>query len=699
MKKKLLIVPLLLSSLTLSGCFFLNPDKNPLNPTTNSETDKSQNDKYRLSDKEVNLVIGQSHTITLFEKEKDGTEKEYDNISHYIKYTVIQVEDTSIASVTNSGMVTALKLGTTVFKYTIGGINKTLECVINVVEKELDSISLKRYKKKSLINTDYDKSKIILNAKYKTGFIEAVTPTLVDDSKINTSKLGDYDLTVCYTLKGITKEAIGRVTIVESSSDLADTVELKHSIYEYSLSKQMPGLPLEGDIKTLVVPVKFTDSTSYITNFDNVKEDIGYAFNGTKEQTGYESVKTFYEKESNNKITFNSTISDWYEAPHPSTYYYDSDKQYDLTAEIADWYFTNHPEEDIKSYDVNHDGYFDGLYLIYGSPDYKTGNLDEEEAGEMWMAMKGKNSRPADLDKPTPNFYMWASFDTIYPSKEKSVLRTGNENGYSESAASGQGNNYELIHTHTLIHEIGHSFGLDDYYTYGGDTLYPAEGNMQTLTMMGHEPMSLLLYNWVDPIIPTETMTIDIDDFQSSHNVILLTPEWNDLDSPFDEYVLLELYAPNGLNEYDAVLHPKSHEGESAASHNQVGFRIWHCDNRLAKSIGGDEYIYPYFDPNETNTIIMSSNTPKSNKDEFQDILKLYLIRNDESYDYQTAGAMRPTDYFRAGDTFSMEKYASQFPNGGKLNSGNDLGWEVSIDDIYVSGLNSYGATLTLTKK
>ena len=95
----------------------------------------------------------------------------------------------------------------------------------------------------------------------------------------------------------------------------------------------------------------------------------------------------------------------------------------------------------------------------------------------------------------------------------------------------------------------------------------------------------------------------------------------------------------------------------------------------------------------------MSSNTPEANIDEFKNILKLYLIRNDESYDYQNAGAIRPTDYFRAGDTFSMEKYASQFPNEGKLNSGNNLGWEVSIDDIYKTGTNSYGATLTLTKK
>ena len=704
MKRKLLLLPLLLSTLCLSGCFGLipNPDGDSASDTS---VDKSKNGNDRLSDKELTLVVGQTHTITLFSMKKDGTEVEFDNVNRWYEGSQLVVEDASIASVTQSGLVTALKIGTTKFLYYIGGVTTPLECPINVVEKEVQEVSLKRYKRKSLINTDYDTSNIVLSAKYQTGFVEPVTPTLIDDSQIDTSKAGEYNLLVYYTYNGVSSQATGKVKIVETESELIEYTELQHNIYELNYNSNLSTLPLSGNVKTLVVPVMFKDSGNYITNFANVKEDINTAFNGTSEETGFESVKTYYEKESFGKITFNATVSDWYEEIADIDYsydYYDPDNQYDLAQKIKTWYFTvAHPEEDIKDYDANGDGFFDGLYLIYGSPDYETGGLGKA-AEEMWMAMKGSNSGTPNVDDPLPNFFMWASFDTLYPSKAIARERTGNDFGYSEPEASGHHIDYERIHTHTLIHEVGHSFGIDDYYTYGDSTLYATEGNMQSGTILGHDPMSLLLYNWAKPIIPNETMTIDINDFQSSHDLILLTPEWNDIDSPFDEYILLELYTPTGLNQYDGLDHPKSF-GDNTNVYNKVGFRIWHVDERLATRIGKDKTTHSdiVYDPTLPNVFEISDNTPSHNIDEFKNNFKLYLVRNDKTYDYTKASYMRNTDFFFEGDTFSLSDYASQFPYDGKLNSGKDLGWEVSIDAIYQTDAekNTWGATITLTKK
>ena len=703
MKKKLFIIPLILSSLSLSGCFGLipTPSGDP-DASDTSSIDKSTNGRDRLSDKELTLVVGQSHTVTLFSKNDDGTEREFDNVSRYVVGSQLVVEDASIATVTSSGLITAVKIGQTKFLYYVGKNTTPLECIINVVEKEVKEISLKRFKRKSLKDVAYDTSSVVLNAKYQTGFIEAVKPTLIDDSLINTSIPGEYDLFVYYTYNGTTASASGKVKIVETESELVDNVELQRSIYDLQYNNNMAGLPLSGNLKTLVVPVKFSDSSNYITNFDNVREDIGYAFNGTKEQTGFESVKTYYEKESFGKVTLNSTISEWYDTGKLSSYYYDRNNEDELVKQIRDWYFAEHPEEDIKDYDVNGDGFFDGLYLIYGSPDYKTASLGSG-ASEMWMAIKGSSTiGSADVDNPSPNLYMWASYDTIYPSREIALART-EKSQFSEEAYAGHSISYELIHTHTLIHEVGHSFGLDDYYTYGGDTLYPTEGNMQSLTIMGHDPMSLMLYNWVKPIVPGDSMSIDINDFQSSHDLILLTPEWNDLDSPFDEYILLELYSPTGLNKYDAVEHPVSYGGEGIDTFNAVGIRIWHVDERLAIKTGKEttEHGDFMFDPRVDNVFEVADNTPAHNIEEFKNDFKLYLVRNDKEYDYSTASYMRKTDFFYEGDKFTIEDYASQFPNSGKLYNGKDLGWEVSIDSIYEvdSETETWGATLTLTKK
>ena len=54
---------------------------------------------------------------------------------------------------------------------------------------------------------------------------------------------------------------------------------------------------------------------------------------------------------------------------------------------------------------------------------------------------------------------------------------------------------------------------------------------------------------------------------------------------------------------------------------------------------------------------------------------------------------MKDATLFHDGDTFTMEDYASQFAKGDKLNSGEALGWEFSIEAIEEAG-GGYTATL-----
>ena len=98
--------------------------------------------------------------------------------------------------------------------------------------------------------------------------------------------------------------------------------------------------PLEGNPKLLIIPVWFTDSSSYISTDkkENVREDIQKAYLGTNEETGWRSVKTFYEEESGGKLHLDGVVTPWYECGVSSRNATDS--RTDRIVEGAvNWYF------------------------------------------------------------------------------------------------------------------------------------------------------------------------------------------------------------------------------------------------------------------------------------------------------------------------------------------------------------------------
>ena len=680
-RKTLFLLPLLLMPLAMTSCF---DNLFPNNNNNGSETDKSRSGKYHLNKGSVDLVVGQTFTILLYEDLDDGSVKTFDNVTRYIKYSALWTEDESVATVTESGVITPKKEGSTTLKYRIGQDSPyatILECQINVVAKTLESITVKRYNKKVLINSPYT-FKGTVNGIYTTGYSEPLPSDyiLADTSSVDTSVLGDHSFTVTVTFNGVTKSLDLTVKVVATEEELVDTTILERSITDFetnSRNMHTTGLPVIGNLKLLVVPIKFTDSDTFIFNYENVKEDINKVFFGTSEDVGYESIKTYYEQESFNKISISGITTDWYEPGHPSTYYYDRDKQDELAIEVRDWYFSTHPSEDIKTYDIDHNGQFDGLYLVYGSYDYKTAGESNHVSKEMWMSVNGRTTTETDINNPTVNRYMWASYDAIYPTSTKALERTERSH-WSEDEGSGKPQPYKNLETHVLIHETGHMFGLNDYYTYGGNTSFATEYVMQSNNLNGHDPYSLLLFNWVDPIIVEDSGNYVIGDFQTTHDLLLVTPSWNDNNSPFDEYILIELFAPTGLNYYDSVLHPTAWNDKPADTMNTVGIRMWHVDKRLLKT-GVEGYIT---DPNLGNVIEMSSNTPSMLDEEYQNNLEIYLIRNDEDYNWQTASSMDKNHFFQTDDVFTMSKYQSQFANSTKLNNNQDFPFEIKFKSV-----------------
>lgn len=451
--------------------------------------------------------------------------------------------------------------------------------------------------------------------------------------------------------------------------------------------------PLTGNPKLLIIPIWFTDSDNYITNKDNVRSDIQKAYLGTTSETGWHSVKTYYQAESMGNMNLTGVVTDWVDVGQSSTYYGASgstgqSRTKDLVSTVVDSYFGSSSR---SSFDTNNDGYLDGVMFIYGAPDYRA---ESSSKGNLWAYcywVQGSSS----ISNPQPNVYFWASYDFMYGSNAYSRTGRSSYNGGNTSHCS--------IDAHTFIHEMGHVLGLEDYYDYGSEGWKPAGGfSMQDYNVGGHDSYSVMAYGWADPYIPTGSMTITIEPFQTSHDLILLAN--HSVNSPFDEYMLLELWTPTGLNKFDCDYEYASGYDKGP---NVPGIRLWHVDGRLVKSNGYSWGTTFYTNPKTGNVYHAFNNN--SDTDPYSgrgcayieatgDTNYVYynllqLIRNKTSESYTSTSYLSRYDLFVEGDSYSQSTFKNQFPLSTNMNNNSALGWSFAIDS-----LDSSGATITVTK-
>ena len=479
---------------------------------------------------------------------------------------------------------------------------------------------------------------------------------------------------------------------IEGKTKLAYTYS---DVYNHSVYANLDSCPTTGDIKLLVIPVWFSDSSKYISTSkkDSVRNDIEAAYFGTNEETGWRSVKTYYEELSSNRVSISGTVSSWYTPGKSSTYYaedeysYDetisaSDKTVELVIDATNWYFSSNTNDKRTNYDSDNNGNIDGVILIYGAPDYSV--LENEDYSNLW-AYCFWTGESKNTTNPTPNTFFWASYDFMYGSNTAKT-----KTGYNYASGDTTHTN---IDTHTFIHEMGHVFGAEDYYDYSY-RYNPAGGfSMQDYNVGSHDPYTAMAFGWVDPIIPNESTTITIGTFQETKDLILLTPSFNSDYSPFDEYILVELYSPTGLNQLDSTY---QYNGRYSGP-TSYGIRLWHVDARLTYLKTNSQYE-EFSDKNlttnpKTGTGVYHafSNTYYSNDakdycsvlgESYSNYNILQLIRNSTTATFKTKEVLSDSSLFKEGSSFSMSKYKNQFVKSTKLNSGNSLGWSFNVKSI-----------------
>ena len=479
-----------------------------------------------------------------------------------------------------------------------------------------------------------------------------------------------------------------------SSSDDGITTlprtEIKQFYTDYTENNAyaLDSSPTIGSAQILLVPIWFTDSSTYVKNKDNVRADIEAAYLGTEEETGWHSVKSYYETESDGLLYLDGKVSDWYETGETmSAFGSDGDKTTSLAKTVTDWYFTQNPSEKRSDFDCDGDGYIDSLVMIYAAPDYSA--LGDSSYDNLWAYCYWyQDTSEKNVRNPGVNTFFWASYDFMYGS---SVARNRAGSSYYSGDTS-----HCAIDAHTFIHEFGHCMGLDDYYDYGKNRYSPAAGfSMQDHNVGGHDPYSVMAYGWADPYIPTESCSLEIGAFQTTKEVILLTPEWNEYDSPFDEYLLLELFTPTGLNELDC----NDSYGGYGAGPSEVGLRVWHVDARLlyyeADEVADESRLTSdalkrcyYGVEHAFSNTYGNTNYGSALGSDYDDFDLLHLVRNSTSSSFKTRSSLSNRDLFRDGSSFSMSQYSKQFPKGTVLNNGLELGWSFSVE-IFGTGENS----------
>lgn len=523
-------------------------------------------------------------------------------------------------------------------------------------------------------NSVYVNGKIY--AQYSVGGLEAINGS--DDLSITVTDTADENIktvTLCYEYKGVTKERSFAVE-VNKSGQFAKT-DITQNYQKYWQNNGYTATAFEGEAKVLAIPVWFADSNEFISTDETIKdrngktqreqiiEDLRVALFGKNEDLTFRSLRAYYLEESLGRLKISGKVTPWYETTAKSTDYGDKDTAITrLTEDAVKWYFDESGTTETRAdYDANNDGKIDHIIMFYGANYHCFRNGVAMVSG--WCRKVG-NSTDSYIARSS---YSWISAMSLYgvdglsPSVYSQLTKT----------------DLSMIHgikAKTIIHEFAHAIGIDDLYDISHKNEPSGWFNMQSGNSGGHDPYSVMAMGWADPYVfdssddsLSNEITITINDFQSSGDVILLTPRWDDEMQIFDEYILLELFTPTGLNKYDA----------SFRIPNVVGIRLWHVNATINS---------------DTDEHYNTNNALEGNYD------LVHFIRNDPTCEYRSLTSLDRQEYlFDEGDQFDMDTFKSQFYNAdGKLDNGTSLGWAFEVTDITTDEFGNATATVKITK-
>ncbi len=436
-------------------------------------------------------------------------------------------------------------------------------------------------------------------------------------------------------------------------------------------SKDFSLLSSVGKQKILVVPLRFLNSPLAYQDDLRVQEILNKAFFGQSSETGWESVSSFYQKSSYDKLTITGEVSEVINLAYTT-----SALEKKQTDDYDYWDQSHYALEDaynalstqkLREYDSDNDGFVDAAFFVYLAP----------TAGDLFWAFQyfwnryPYNSKPEE-EKPAFNVYAWASYEFMFE-----------DEAYNEDVPA----------AHTYIHETGHILGLDDYYDYDSKTAPLGGIDMMDNNIIDHNMYSKFLLNWSLPYVPVGSSEIYLRPAESSGDFILINNKWNG--HAYDEYILIEYYTPTGLNEHDSSGQGYGKGTNKTKGFSEAGVRIFHIDSRIVE-IRGDQkgnpfpYVYRdslaeidsrfYFD-------YVSSNTPKTSY--IDDIKRIHLLdgQTRQTTWYHILGLTGNGVLFKSGQQISSSEWSKYIFLRNTFNDKTPIGYSVLIGDMDEAGV------------
>ncbi len=429
-----------------------------------------------------------------------------------------------------------------------------------------------------------------------------------------------------------------------SSSDKTDIPCDLSSIYSYGSKRHV--IESTGRQYLTVIPVDFDAYPGDSLTDDEPIQNIKKAFFGDKNGNQYYSVKEYYDKASNHRFQIEGHVADEWFRPSLAYEYLKALPNanrtkaalVDIYHEAIEWYNKLYPQKALAEGDP--------VFFVYSAPYSGMDGSASDRGNMMWAFV---------INDPAP--IGWSSYHMFHP------------------------NSSQQVDAHTNIHEFGHMLGLIDYYdTDSNSDPSPCSPlgrmDMMDCSLGDHDAFSKMLLGWNKPYVVNGDCEITIRQSEGNGDCILLTNGWNG--TPFDEYLLLELYTPSYLNAFDA----KAERVDGTRLMGAPGIKVYHVDARLGVysdrskaplrylsdgPMGGDS-----LDFHQSNNGRISGQVALPKRDNFllrtlpenaeNQSLPSYFIASDKDFDVvnETATLRYRDILFEEGDSFGTDgKYES----------------------------------------
>lgn len=465
-------------------------------------------------------------------------------------------------------------------------------------------------------------------------------------------------------------------------------------------STYLGDMPTVGEARVMVIPIEFSDfpAENMLKGAEGVRQDLEKAYFGESEDTGWESLKSYYYKSSYGKLNITGQVLPWYRPTDPNSGLWhgaeellektsDSDQtgisryilgQLFLDIHLGLWEefvdddgnpYANR-RDFLKDYDADGDGFIDAVQMIYSAP------VHFRDSDLFWAFRSRGSAQYPNVASPEVSAYVWMGYDFLY------------ENGYYEDGTYHNWTDEQIIDgtakidAHTIIHETGHCLGADDYYTYDNNDWGPLGAtDMMDHNIGDHNAYTKGIYGWGDAKVFTNEGEITVKSFTDTGEMILVPAykEEGEVKNTFiDNYLLIEYYKPTGLNAHDAKY---SLNGNYPKMPNVAGIRVYHVDARLglytySKTKGWQfvRYVTQIYATDDESYIDIANSNTKSRSAVATNRLIHALEVSGKNTLKNGFSRYNSTMMWQVGDTFGYDTFTDF-----KLNNGELLGYKFEV--------------------